>query len=44
MVDGIKKGKLHQVKGKVKEETGKLTRWLLHPFGGKTMEIYFSYV
>ena len=32
MADGIKKGKLHQVKGKVEEETGKLT-------GNKTQEI-----
>ena len=32
MADGIKKGELHQVKGKVKEEAGKLT-------GNKTQEI-----
>jgi uncharacterized protein YjbJ (UPF0337 family) len=32
MTDDIKKGKLHQVKGKVKEEAGKIT-------GNKTQEI-----
>jgi uncharacterized protein YjbJ (UPF0337 family) len=32
MADDIKKGKLHQVKGKVKEEAGKLA-------GNKTQEI-----
>jgi uncharacterized protein YjbJ (UPF0337 family) len=35
MADDIKKGKLHQVKGKVKEETGKLTGNKTHEIKGK---------